>query len=96
METLKGYSNYGVSAHEKQIIFTAGRPHTQAKVSEEIEISLPDGWTTSESKMGGLMICGPAGDYLADDILSSWGDNPVLRWYDGKSDHRITLQWETL
>ena len=93
METFIGYANYGVLSHEKQIIFTTDRPHAQAKVSEEIEISLPDGWTTSENKMGGLMICGSAGDYMADEILSSWGDNPVLSWYDGKNSHRIILEW---
>lgn len=96
MDTVRGYANYGVLAHEKQIIFTAGRPHAQATTSDEVEITLPDGWSAEENKIGGLMICGPAGDYLADEILSSWGDAPVLSWFDGESSHRVELQWRSL
>lgn len=97
METIKGYANYGVLSHEKQTIFTAGEKNTYAKVSEEIEITLPDGWTGSENQMGETLITSPNGEvYKANEILSSWGDNPVLSWYDGKTNHRITLEWKTI
>lgn len=97
METIKGYANYGVLSHEKQTIFTAGEKNTYAKVSEEIEITLPDGWTGAENQAGMPLIISPDGEtYKADEILSSYGDNPVLSWYDGAKGHRITLDWKTV
>ena len=32
---------------------------------------------------------------MADEIISSWEDEPVLSWYD-EENHRITLEWKTI
>ena len=40
MGKIKGYANYGVLAHEKQVIFTATSKHPHADVSEEVEMEL--------------------------------------------------------
>lgn len=42
MGKIKGYANYGVLAHEKQVIFTATSKHPHADVSEEVEMELPE------------------------------------------------------
>lgn len=94
--TIKGFANYGVLAHEKQIIFTISGKHPYATISEEIEIILPDKWEVSKNNFGALLIDTPEGKtYMADEIISSWGDEPVLSWYDGKN-HRIALEWKTI
>ena len=96
MTTIKGFANYGVLAHEKQIIFTISEKHPHATVSEEIEITLPEKWEVSENEFGELLIDTPEGNtYIANYIISSWGDDPVLSWFDGEN-HRITLEWKTL
>ena len=41
--TIKGYANYGVLAHEKQIIFTAYNPDAHADYAEEVEYTIPEG-----------------------------------------------------
>lgn len=97
MTTIKGYANYGVLAHEKRTIFTVSTPDATATVNEEIEITLPDGWEASENNFGETLINTPEGEtYIASDIISSWGDNPALSWYDGSNSHRITLEWRSL
>ncbi len=68
----------------------------RSAVSEEVEIALPDGWETSINEFKELLIDTPEGQtYRADEIVASWGNEPVLNWYDG-SDHRIKLTWKTL
>lgn len=97
MATIKGFSNYGVFAREKQTIFTIASAHVYAKVSENVEITLPDGWSTSKNVFGQLLIDTPDGiTYVADEIISSYGDEPVLSWYDGKKRNRIKLEWREI
>lgn len=92
--TIKGYANYGVLAHEKQTIFTVAAPHPRTKVAEKVEITIPDGWEVSENATGEKLIGTPDGKtYLADEIISSYGDSPVLSWFDGNNSHRIKLNW---
>ncbi len=97
MTKINGYANYGVLAHEKQIRFTISAPHPHATVSDRITITIPDGWEVSENEAWSLLITTPYGaTYAADDIISSYGDKPVLSWYDGTSSHRIALDWSTI
>ena len=96
MTTIKGFANYGVLAHDKQTIFTISEKHPHATVSEEIEITLPDKWEVSRNEFEELLIDTPEGKtYMADEIISSWEDEPVLSWYD-EENHRITLEWKTI
>lgn len=97
MNKIKGYANYGVLAHEKQTIFTISSPHHHASVSEEIVISVPDGWEVSENASGNILIDTPQCEtYMADEIISSRSDAPVLSWYDGKKSSSIPLEWENV
>ena len=95
MNKFKGFANYGVLAHEKETVFTACNAASQAVTSDEIEIMLPDGWEIAENQAEELLICGPAGDFLANEILRSRGDKPMLHWYDGQW-HTIPLEWNEI
>ena len=97
MTTIKAFANYGVLAHEKQTIFTVSNKHPHATVSEEVEITLPDNWEVSENTYGDLLIDTPEGiTYMADEIISSWGDKPALIWYDGIKTNRIVLEYKDI
>ena len=96
MTTISGYANYGGLAHEKQTIFTITNEHAYASVSEKVEITLPENWNVHENNFG-FLIESPEGNlYKADEIISSWDDNPVLSWYDGDKTNRIKLDWKAL
>ena len=89
-----GYANYGVLAHEKQIIFTADQPHSQAAASEEVKIKLPEWFSCLRSADQGLIITVPNGwKYTADEILQSRNDKPVLVWYDGDKECTVECKY---
>lgn len=97
MGKLTGYANYGVLAHEKQIIFTVDNKHPHAAVSDKIEMIIPDDFAVSASVSGDILIDTPDGTtYSPKDIISSWGDKPALIWFDGERNHRQTLEWEKI
>lgn len=94
MTKFTGYANYGVLAHEKQTIFTAPNPHSQAVHSERAEIELPEGFKLSFNTMQEPIITAPNGiDYTANEILDSWGDKPVFVWYDGNKERRTECKY---
>lgn len=88
---MKIYKSYGMLSHEKQPYYTAGRPATD--IYDVVNVDLPDGWEIANNVYGETMIISPYGDtYLANDILSNWGDSPALIWYDkNQRKHHITL-----
>lgn len=97
MNTIKGYANYGVLAHEYQVKFTVGGPHCHAKVSEEVEITLPEGFTAHINDFGITFIEIPDGTtYTTDEILSSFGGVPVMAWYDGQKNHRVKCSFKEI
>lgn len=93
--TFKGYANYGLLAHEYQTIFTADSPIADAVVSDELEITLPEGFGQYKNCRDHTVITTPDGEsYLAKDILSSYGNQPVLSWRDGQKGHRVTCDYK--
>jgi hypothetical protein len=95
MNTIKGFANYGVLAHEYQVKFTAEGPHYHATASEEVEITLPEGFTAHTNDFGATLIEIPDGTtYTVDEILSSFGDVPVMAWYDGQKNHRVKCEFK--
>lgn len=56
---------------------------------------MPDNWDVCENNFGRKLIVTPDGEtYIADEIISSYGENPALIWYDGEKERRIILEWE--
>lgn len=89
---MKVYKSYGVLAHEKQPVYTVGRPASD--IYDEVNVDLPSGWEIAPNAYGETLICSPDGvTYLANEILSNWGDAPALIWCDDKLDiHRVMLK----
>ena len=93
MKEIRAYRNYGVLAHEGQVIYTATAADT-AKVSEETTLVLPEGWDAWDNEAGEQVIerLETGERYMVREILGSWGDKPVLMWYDGQHTHRVNLE----
>lgn len=92
--TIKGYANYGVLAHEYQILFTAYAPAAHSDYAEEVEYTIPEGWKTSENGAGDLLLTlDGKTSYLVKELLSSWEDKPVFAWYDGEKRHQQELEY---
>lgn len=95
MKSIIGYANYGVLAHEKQVLFTAMYPADTATVSDKIEIELPEGFDCGYNAMQEPVITAPNGlIYTANEILGSYADEPVMEWYDGQMDHRKACNYQ--
>lgn len=97
MTKFNGFANYGVLAHEKQVIFTALQPAGTATHSEKIEIELPEGFDCGYNAMQELVITAPNGqNYTANEILRSYGDNPVMVWYEGSKERRTKCKFKEI
>lgn len=70
MKSFLGYMNYGCLSAEKRIIWTAEVPAETAITSEEVEISIPDGWKLYKTISDTLAVVSPWGwNYLLNEIL---------------------------
>lgn len=71
--TVKLYANYGMLSHEKEIVFGTA----PAEITDEIMVTLPEGWTTAKNKYDDILYISPWGEtYFLDDIL--YGKNSNL------------------
>lgn len=74
----KIFASYGVLAHEKHPLYTADAP--AGEVYDEIVVNIPyELWETQDFATG-ITIEGK--DYLLNDVLTNFGDAPVLSWRD--------------
>ena len=84
------YASYGVLTHEKHPVYSLSVPASE--IYDTFDLTLPDGWRFCESTHGDTLIESPDGTlYLWYDILTNFGDHPVLRWYDGYTERRVDL-----
>lgn len=82
--------SYGVLCAEKRPVYTVGRPASD--VYDSADYLLPPGWRTTKNAAGELLFCDPdGGTWLSGDILTTWGDAPALRWFDGQIHRRAIL-----
>lgn len=96
MEKILGFANYGVTAHEKKILFTVGDIPADCPVSDRVEFDLPEGWTTERGGFNNLLLVSPDGDvHNSSDILRSYDDKPCLHWFNGAKNH-IYLKWREI
>lgn len=88
------YANYGVLAHEYQIIFTANAPHRHSKVSDKITVEIPEEYQPHETTAGeiALHVPGMSWDYLLSEVLGSMDRMPALTWFDSHKTHRVMLR----
>lgn len=80
---ISGYINYGVK-NEEENVFTVSEPHPQAGSYEDVIIELPSNCTTSIDDNGKVLVGWTHGGmHLADEIISTDGNDPILHWTDG-------------
>lgn len=88
------YANFGVLAHEYQIIYTATAPHRHAKVAEQVTVEIPDEYQPYETATGevALSLPGMSWTYLLSEVLGSMDRLPAITWFDGQHTHRKMLR----
>ena len=86
--TTKIYKSYGVLAHEKQPFYSVSCPASD--IHDEIQVEMPcPVWRTV---MGDAGVTLGGIDYLLADVLTNWGDDPALVWYEDDGKHHKLLQ----
>lgn len=88
MKNIKIYKSYNVLAHEKQPAYSVDTPASDIYDEIVVEIPVP----TWKNYMGEIGVTLDGVDYLLSQVLTNYGEKPVLRWSDGKKNHRITLK----
>lgn len=97
MRSFIGFANYGVLTQEKQVVFTAGNPADSAVTSDKVKIELPEGFGCGHNSIQELIITAPNGiDYTASEILWSYGDKPVMIWYEGNDERRAECNYQKI
>jgi len=86
--TIKACRSYGVLAHEKRPFYSLT---PASDIYDEITLVIPDELVYGKNAMDEPILLLNGQKYVLSDILTNWGDEPVLRWYDG-DDHCLTLQ----
>ena len=90
---MKLYKSFGVMGQEFAPVYSADSP--ASGIYDEIEVTLPDGWSMAENEAMETLLTAPDGTvYLSYEVLSREGDAPALRWYDGGSEHVQVLTVE--
>lgn len=85
---IKIYKSYGVLAHEKQPFYSVSAP--ASPIYDEIKAEMPcEVWETASGEpcvtLGGV-------DYIVREILTNWGDEPALVWYEDDGKHHRLLK----
>ena len=84
---IKLYKNYGVLAHEKELIYTYFMPASE--VHDRVIVDIPQvvGMNSYDEPMVSL----DGSNYHLQDVLTTVNDAPALRWYDGRAYHIVIL-----
>lgn len=95
--TFKGYINYGVLAAEKRQIWTAAAHHAYATAYDEVEITIPDGWTVEENAFGDMIVTAPWGWAYKPNELLQGNENPYFSGFNQSGNgFRIKLDWHMI
>ena len=85
---IKIYKSYGVLAHEKQPFYSVISPGSD--IYDEIKVEMPcEVWETASGEPG-VTLGGV--DYLVREILTNWGDDPAMVWYEADGKHHRLLK----
>ena len=96
MTTFKGFINYGCLSAEYRQVYTAFYPASSAVVSDEIEITVPDGWELYTTVYDETFIAAPwEGKYNINDILTG-SKRPCFTAYEDWKLHKIALEYKTV
>ena len=82
------YKSYGVLAHEKQPFYSVSAP--ASNIYDEIKAEMP--WKVWKNASGEPCVTLGGVDYLVREILTNWGDDPALVWYEDDGKHHRLLK----
>lgn len=83
------YCSYGVLAHEKKNYYSVDGPASD--IYDKIEVNIPDEIVIGKNAFGELILNLDGTKYLLSEVLTNADDDPVLRWYNGKTYKTINL-----
>lgn len=83
------YKSYGVLAHEKRPVYTVNWPVSE--IYDRISLAIPAEYEIYETALGipGIVINGEK--YFLSDLLTNYGDKPVLEYIENNTYHRVFL-----
>ena len=76
---IKLYKNYGVFAHEKEVVYTYIKPASD--VYDRVKVNVP--YIVSVGDYGEYLVLLSGNVYTLQDVLTAVDEAPALRWYDG-------------
>lgn len=81
------YAYYGVLGHEKCPVYWPS--HVNGEICEELAVDIPVPMWRNTYDEPGVTLDG--NDYLLQEVLTNWGDEPALVWINdaGKKRHLI-------
>lgn len=80
------YANYGLLAHEKQVIFSAA---PLCDIADALRVVVPN--ISGVNAIGDPIITIDGTDYLLGELLTSINGKPALRWVANGSRHTRML-----
>lgn len=93
MKELKIFKNYGCLAAEKRAIYTYGAEAETATCSDEITVSVPDGWSIYATVSGGIACEAPWGGRYNINALLEGNEHPYFAAYDNDGKlRRVQLE----
>ena len=84
------FASYGVLAHEKKPVFSDGIPASD--FYDVITVDIPDNYSVSKNNFGDTLIDINGTTYMLREVLSNYGTDPCLQWYDGQKMNRVILR----
>lgn len=86
---LNVFKSYGVLAHEKNPVYTGGRPASD--IYDVVAVDIPESFPVWQNEAGSYIVTIDGEAYDLNEVLSNRGDRPVLSWYDGRSYRTVYL-----
>lgn len=86
---LNVFKSYGVLAHEKNPVYTVGRPASD--IYDVVTVDIPESFPVWQNEAGSHIVSIDGEIYSLNEVLSNRGDRPVLSWYDGRSYRTVYL-----
>ena len=83
------FCSYNVLAHEKKNFYSVSAPASD--IYDKVEITIPDEIVTGTNESGEPILSLDGMKYLLSEALTNAGDEPVLRWYNGRGYKTIKV-----
>ena len=86
---IKACCSYGVLAHENRNYYSI---YPASSVYDNLTLIIPDDLVYGINQMDEPILLLDGTKYVLSDVLTNWGDDPALRWFDGRKEKRLILK----